>query len=66
MRTFKVGMVHSRQNHRYKFIARSRGFLPRTGGAVRNRGYKIVKVIVCILNHASKCNIRMNLSEKLL
>jgi len=51
-------MVYFLQNHLYKFIVRSRGFLPRNRGAVRNRGYKIVKDIIHILNHAEICHLR--------
>jgi len=32
------------------------GFLPRTSGAERIRGYKIVKEIVRIVNHAQNWN----------
>jgi len=54
-------MVHFLQNHLYKFIRRSRGFLPRTSGAERIRGYKIVKEMVhivfhCLTNKSSQRN----------
>jgi len=44
-------MVHFVQNYLYKLKRRSHGFLPRTNGAERIRGYKIVKEIVYIMNH---------------
>jgi hypothetical protein len=55
-------MVHFASAHLYKFVTRSRGFFPRTTGAERIRGYKIVKDTCSILNHADKIEERLGIT----